>query len=680
MRRLTVRGIRGRASQVRAAAYSARYRAKDWRQRQGPRSALDFENWVERRRLRDQGFPDAWREIPNFRIADPCRLAVLVHVFYPDLLDELLSQLTTIPVDFDLLVTNATGYALQLDSAAAGNVRHSLVLDVDNHGRDIWPMAQVVNAGLLDPYELVLKVHTKRSAWRESHDVLAGSGGEWRESLLSGLLGTRQNVEQIVGAFAEQPDLGIVTADGSLAGPEHWGADLGLTRELLRRLELTVDDPDRLQFAAGSFYWTRAFVLQGLRAFQFSAADFDAEGGHIDGTTAHAVERAIGLLSREAGLSLATRGALPPADADAWTRYRVDAPRRSRVRLVPFYLPQFHPTPENDRWWGTGFTEWTNVASAQPVYQGHNQPNLPGELGFYDLRLDEVRSEQTLLARNHGIEAFMYYYYWFAGRRLLDVPLGRLIASDLEKSFCIMWANENWTRRWDGRTEDVLMGQDYTRVPATEFIDDVLPMLRDRRYLRVEGMPLLAVYRVGQIPNHAAVIAHWREQARKGGVGELLILAVDVADEFDGLSGGYAEAGLDGILGFPPHNLQWDWLPHAPLRVDSRFQGNLLSYRAIVEDARRRLLHQPDTAYPGVLVNFDNTPRRQWAPDLWYGANPYTFRRWLAAACGAVAHREPEQRLVFVNAWNEWAEGAVLEPTRRFGRSYLHAVRDVMYG
>ena len=350
------------------------------------------------------------------------------------------------------------------------------------------------------------------------------------------------------------------------------------------------------------------------------------------------------------------------------------------MEVLAFYLPQFHPTPENDAWWGKGFTEWANVTSARPLYLGHNQPNLPSELGFYDLRVDEVRTAQMDLAATHGVEGFMYYYYWFAGKRLLSKPLETLLASDINKPMCLMWANENWTRRWDGRSSDVLMGQDYEHVPATEFIDDVIEFLADPRYLRVDGRPVLAVYRIAQIPDFRAVIQVWRDRARAAGLGELFLLSVDVLREFDGLVGGPKSAGLDGLLGFPPHNLKWEWMSHGGLAMDPRFKGNLLSYRAMERDAEFRLAVLEDGYFPGVMVTFDNTARRQWSSDIWYGTNPYTFRRWFSAAVSAVAHREPAERLVFVNAWNEWAEGAVLEPSMKFGRSYLLAVRDVVHG
>ncbi|MCW2645078.1 MAG: glycosyl transferase family 2 [Pseudonocardiales bacterium] len=679
MRRITIAGVRRRASRARAVLLYQKAALVAWNRRRGPHLPVDFQDWVERRLDRAAaGFPDVWRvQLTSF--ATPSRVGVLVHAFYRELVPELIAELAAIPVEFDLIVTNATGEPLHIDTSALKRLRNTLVLDVANHGRDILPMVQVVNAGLLDPYELVLKLHTKRSPWRSEHETLGGTGAEWRASLFESLLGNPENVEMILSAFAEDPDLGVVTAPGSLLGTEFWGGDYELVRELLMRIELNVDR-DRLQFPAGSFYWIRGFVLQGLRSLMMTAADFDKELGQIDGTTAHAVERSIGLLSTEAGLRMKVRPELEVVDPVSWRRYRGSAPRAPRARVIPFYLPQFHATEENDAWWGKGFTEWTNVTAARPIYLGHNQPNLPSDLGFYDLRLDAVRQEQMDLASAHGIEGFMYYHYWFAGQRMLNMPIDKLAESDVNKPFCIMWANENWTRRWDGRSSDVLMGQDYDRVPATGFIDDAMHFLADPRYLRIDGKPVLAVYRIAQIPDYRSVVEHWRKRAVDAGVGDLIILSVDVAKDFDGLAGIALADGLDGTLGFPPHNHLWDWVPHGGLRVDRRFKGNILRYQSMVAAAQRTLLRLSEKSYPGVMVTFDNTPRRQWKSDVWFGANPYSFRRWLSAACSAVADREPDSRVVFVNAWNEWAEGAVLEPTRRFGRSYLHAVRDVVFG
>jgi lipopolysaccharide biosynthesis protein len=626
--------------------------------------------WLDR--LPDQrrlALPEQWLPAED-RTTAP-RVAVVVHVFFPELVDQIVDSLDVIPVPFDLLVTNASGTRIDITCPAAASVR---VLEIENHGRDIWPLVQVVNAGLLDTYEIVLKLHTKRSEWRKGHE-LAGSGGQWREALLRDLVGSRAHVSDILGAFAQDPHLGSVTSDESILGPEFWGGNEATTRELARRLELDFEESD-LVFAAGSMYWVRGFVLQGLRGLNMSRHDFEEEAGQINATTAHAIERLLGVLVRESGLRIEGVSA---TGGKALEDPPYGLPVEPRVRVVPFYLPQYHPVPENDRWWGRGFTEWTNVSSARPVFLGHHQPKLPTTTGFYDLRLPESVALQNDLARSAGVYGFMYYHYWFAGRQILERPLQDRLKSDDPTPFCMMWANENWTRRWDGRSKDVLLGQDYEHVPSSQFIQDALQYLLDPRYLRVDGKAVLAVYRPGQIPNLAETVAAWRKIAEDAGVGGLLLLSVDVDAEFDGLSEDSHRFGFDGTLGFPPHRTTWPPQKPRPLEVDYRFHGNILSYQdTVAEQVASMPLHQGVDTYPGVMVTFDNTARRQWSSDIWYGSNPYSFHRWLLAAAEHVSRRLPEHRMVFVNAWNEWAEGAVLEPQDRYGSSYLLAVRSVV--
>jgi lipopolysaccharide biosynthesis protein len=636
-----------------------------------------FTAWVRRGGAgRPALFPAAWRAGAGVTTADPSRVAVLLHVHFPELVDEILAQVALIPVPVDLIVTNSSGTELTL--TPPGNVRNVRLLPVENHGRDIWPTVAVVNSGLLDPYLAVLKVHTKKSAWREGHAELSGSGETWRSGLLGQLLGSRKNVEEILDGFRSDPGLGVLTADGSVLGPEFWGDNQRNTRELARRVEHVLDD-DALRFAAGSMYWCRGIVLQGLRSLNLTEIDFEPEAGQVNATTAHAVERLIGVLTTEAGLRTLERSDLGPAvEPGAWQQFAGE-PLHPRARFVPFYLPQFHPTPENDAWWGTGFTEWTNVTTARPMFQGHHQPRIPTDLGFYDLRVDETREQQARLASWAGIEGFMYYYYWFAGERLLNRPIEALAASDLDFPFCLMWANENWTRRWDGNESDILLGQDYDRVPAEQFIDDVAEFLSDPRYLTVDGKKVLAVYRPAQMPNFAQVAQAWRAEARRRGIGELFLLHVDVGHAMQGLDPN-ADHGLDGSMAFPPHNMLWAGVDRGPLGVHEQFAGNVLSYPAMAEDAIRRTWEGVEPTYfPGAMVRFDNTARRQLTSDLWYGSNPYVFHRWVKALVTAVADREPDRRVIFLNAWNEWAEAAVLEPDDRHGSGYLCALRDAAF-
>ena len=636
-----------------------------------------FDEWVARSGAgRPVLYPPAWRTQGRMVVDEPARVGVLMHAHFPELVPELLDRLAAIPVPFDLIVTNSSGAELEI--RPVGNMRHCRVLPVANHGRDIWPTVAVVSAGLLDPYLVVLKVHTKKSAWREEHAELAGDGAAWRSGFLEQLLGDQENVARILDAFRNDPGLGVVTADGSVLGPEFWGDNQRNARELARRLEFHLDD-DALSFPAGSMYWCRGIVLQGLRAMVLTEEDFEDEAGQVNGTTAHAIERLIGVLTTEAGLTTCERSAVrEPAGTGGHEDFD-GRPLLPRARFIPFYLPQFHPTEENDEWWGQGFTEWTNVTTTRPVFHGHYQPRLPTDLGFYDLRSDEVRAAQAELASFAGIEGFMYYYYWFAGRRLLNRPIESLVHGELEFPFCLMWANENWTRRWDGNSKDVLLAQDYDRVPAEEFIDDVAEFLADPRYMTVGGKKILAVYRPAQMPDFPKVAQRWREIARQRGIGELFLLHVDVGHSMQGLDSS-EDNGLDGSMAFPPHNMLWHGIDRNELAMRHDFQGNAMSYPALADDAALRAARDADpNHFPGAMVTFDNTARRQLSSDFWWGSNPYVFHRWLKSLAGSVTLRDRERRIIFINAWNEWAEAAVLEPTDRHGKSYLLALRDVAY-
>ncbi|MBN9157273.1 MULTISPECIES: glycosyltransferase WbsX family protein [unclassified Microbacterium] len=494
--------------------------------------------------------------------------------------------------------------------------------------------------------------------WNAAQRVLAGANAGLFDPYRTVVLADRQHVTASglghAMAALRDPRVGVVAESRSLpsSSARKWAA----RRFRERQWEIPsdeVDGPGTLDFVC------RAFLLQGLRGLRASVHHLDAHD-HRARLTA-----LIGLLAHEAAAGTASMAPERPADVES---------RPLSPRFVPFYLPQFHPTDENDRWWGRGFTEWTNVAAAVPNFEGHYQPKLPSDLGFYDLRLDSVREEQTALAAGAGIDSFMYYHYWFAGERLLADPLKALLQSDLAQPFCVMWANEDWTRSWDGNPAEILMGQRYDEVSADGFIDDLMPYLRDGRYISVGGKKVLAVYRPDSVPGFPDVVMRWRESALEHGL-ELMILGVEY-----GTISPASRSALDGTMAFPPHNRKYVRANGAGLRLDRGFRGALFSYRGLVEADIANLDRHRDDQFPGVMVGWDNTPRRQSGAHTWLGANPYTFRRWLLAAAESVASRPREHRLVFVNAWNEWAEGAVLEPSVEFGHSYLGVLRDLAEG
>jgi lipopolysaccharide biosynthesis protein len=355
-----------------------------------------------------------------------------------------------------------------------------------------------------------------------------------------------------------------------------------------------------------------------------------------------------------------------------------------RPRVLAFYLPQFHPFPENDEWWGKGFTEWRNVTRGRPQFLGHYQPHLPADLGFYDLRLPEVREAQATLAREHGIDGFCYYHYWFHGKRLMERVFDEVLASGKpDFPFCLCWANEHWTRAWDGRDRQIIQPQAYSDEDHVRHARWLAAVFRDPRYVRVNGKPLFLVYRTRQIPDPQRFADTLREEAAKAGVGELLLAKVeswtiehsppqevgfDVAVEFQPNFGYLGKKlFLRSLLGISRLvQSGWAFARHGHLVFD---------YRMTAEKEVRKA----PPGYPWfrcVTPAWDNTARRQRGAVILSRSTPNVYEWWLrevlrqARDCSATG-----EQVVFLNAWNEWAEGNHLEPDLRYGHAYLQATK-----
>lgn len=349
--------------------------------------------------------------------------------------------------------------------------------------------------------------------------------------------------------------------------------------------------------------------------------------------------------------------------------------RVSNPRIIAFYLPQFHPFPENDRWWGNGFTEWTNVTKAQPNFVGHDQPRLPADLGFYDLRLREIQQQQADLAQRYGIHGFCYYYYWFGGKRLLEQPIEQMLASGKpDMPFCLCWANENWTRRWDGQDQEILMAQSHSPEDDEAVINDLIRYFRDPRYIRIDGRPIILVYRVSLFPDFSATVACWREVCQRQGIGEIYVAMVE-SMELTHSNKHPRDFGCDAAVEFPPQGMAEQTAPSGEV-INPEFAGAVADYRDIaVRYATRDFPGY--TRFKGVMPGWDNTARRQNNSFCFEHATPGTFQAWLEDSIEQTRQQHyGDEKLVFVNAWNEWAEGAYLEPDRRFGHSYLEAVKN----
>ncbi|MFC1798567.1 glycoside hydrolase family 99-like domain-containing protein [Thermodesulfobacteriota bacterium] len=362
-------------------------------------------------------------------------------------------------------------------------------------------------------------------------------------------------------------------------------------------------------------------------------------------------------------------------DADLHPDYEAESfpnIRPSTVKLIAFYFPQYHPFEENDRFWGRGFTEWTNTTKTAPMFEGHYQPRLPGELGFYDTRLKEVLNRQIELAKQYGIYGFCLHHYFFDKKPVMRAPFNLILSNqDLDIPFCLHWANEPWTVRWDGLTTKtgMLLDQNHSEESDIAFFDDIAPVLNDPRYITVDSRPLLIIYRPGLFPNMKKTIERWRKCCHKLGLKDLYLALMHT--EFEGIvkPGKY---GFDAAIEYPPHNLGVRPCNHDVQLYDPAFMGDIYDYEEAVQKSlnRRKPKH---TMFRGVLTGWDCTPRRA-NPDIFINCKPSIYQDWLEGLCRySEKNLAEKKRFVFINAWNEWAEGAYLEPDRKYGYGYLGA-------
>ena len=357
----------------------------------------------------------------------------------------------------------------------------------------------------------------------------------------------------------------------------------------------------------------------------------------------------------------------------------------ANLRAIAFFLPQYHPIAENDEWWGKGFTEWRNVTKAKPLFPGHYQPHLPADLGFYDLRLPEVREAQAELARGSGIHGFCYYHYWFNGRRILEHPVNAMLASGRpDFPFCLCWANENWTRAWDGGEQHMLLEQHYSAEDDLAQIRSLIPAFADPRYIRIDGRPLFLVYRTELLPDPVRTAELWRSEVRKAGLGDLYLARVEnFVTRVDPRS-----IGFDAAVEFAPHGAHVGKIKFrgpferllAKLGLMSRayIDNKVVNYRAMMLG----MLAKPDPGFKRfrcVTPMWDNTARRPSGAEIYVGSTPALYQEWLKEIARRTIEKfPPGERIVFVNAWNEWAEGCHLEPDLKWGRQYLEATKAAL--
>ena len=347
------------------------------------------------------------------------------------------------------------------------------------------------------------------------------------------------------------------------------------------------------------------------------------------------------------------------------------------VSCIALYLPQFHQTVENDEWWGEGFTEWTNCKTAVPLFNGHYQPHVPHpDIGYYDLSDVNVMRKQANMAKEYGVSGFCFYYYWFQnGQRMLEKPINNwLETSDINFPFCFCWANENWTRTWTGGGE-ILMEQDHGVENLTNMIREMIKAFKDDRYITINGKPVLLVYRAELIPDIQVIVQMWQDEVKKAGLPGVYLVSVENVKAADP-----DQYGFDAALEFAPSNLKANvFFSNSKIEVEKHSNLNFHSYTS----AAQNLMYRPDPGYKrfrSVFPGWDNSPRRKNnEPRIYHGNNLNEFKKHLTRTVKyTISYFPEEERLFFINAWNEWGEGAHLEPDEKNGHAYLQTVKDIM--
>ncbi len=614
-----------------------------------------------------------------------------VHLFHTDQAEEIARYLSNIPVRFTLLISVAQGevterwrlfFMQRLPRLGACVVKQAM-----NRGRDTLPWVVTFRSEIV-AHDLLLHIHTKKSDYSEAL-------GSWRAFLLHHTMGSAGVVSDVLNIFETTPKAGLVYPPyfGALKGQPSWGGNKATVNRLLATMSLGSAPEKCPDFPAGSFFWCRTLALAPLLKAGITEEEFDEEHGQIDGTLAHAIERVVALVCERsgytnlcAGVDLASDSAVAVnASLSGAGAVEIEPARGGRPVVVSaFYLPQFHPFAINDDHWGVGFTEWSNVARGRPRFYGHLQPKLPGDTGFYDLRLRETHEKQIELARRYGVSNFCMYYYRFGGTRAMAEPVAvfRSIKQN-DVTYCYCWANESWTRAWDGATSEVILHQAYDQATLDGLIDDLAEAIKGPSYQFIDGRPVFMIYQLATVPDPASWVGEIRMRIKELTGHDLIVGSV------------YSELFIDThlkcvdfVVQFPPHRIprvkprelisSTEVSPFEPDRGDffesySSVMNASLSHEALLP---RMLM--------GVCPDWDNTSRRQKKAHVLVGSTPYEFRKWVAAAkrstCERYERGDIPVPMMFVNAWNEWAEGAMLEPGAHHGHAYLEALKAGLGG
>ena len=610
------------------------------------------------------------------------RVAVHLHLYYQDMADSCLVYLNNIPYAFDLFVSVPEGLDPQeikdkatQQLAGAGGI---VVEQVPNRGRDIAPF--IIQFGdRLRAYDYVAHIHTKKSP---RNTALAG----WFDAIMSQLLGSQSRIAQIFKLLDDDGKVVYPAGRYTEAWDDTgWSDNRDIAATLLGRMSrFDMADFPYVEFPQGFMFWAKTSAIADFLTLPIGYEAFPEEPLAHDATVAHALERILLICTtrsegRNYRLESPELSAVPTEFYEDQQNFAESIVHPS-IKVLAYYLPQFHPTPENDEWHGVGFTEWHKVRAANPLFQGHYQQHVPHpDIGYYQLNGPEILEKQAGLMRQAGVHGLIFYHYWFSGRLILEKPAQMLLANpQIQMPFSFCWANENWTRRWDGNEQDVLLGQVYSPEDAKAFIEYLIPFFKDPRYIKVEGRPVLFVYRPSAVVHCAEYIRIWQETCIAHGLKAPYVVATltrgATAPQDYGMDAAVERVLNDWTAG-AVRELKGELRPYQPIN------GSVLSYPEVANHYMNKIRNENFMQFRSLVPVWDNTPRYGSEAYALHGFSPKVMQQWLEHIIRYSVNVLPEdRRFVVVNAWNEWAEGAHIEPDQRYGYAYLNGIGRALSG
>jgi lipopolysaccharide biosynthesis protein/glycosyltransferase involved in cell wall biosynthesis len=624
-----------------------------------------------------------YHTLPEKLPASPS-IAIHLHLFYVDMMDTCAAYLKNVPIPFSLYISiPETANAEEITQYLRINLPLLNTISLKktpNRGRDIAPFIIEFGRELLQ-YDVVAHIHTKKSP-HNSHLE------NWFEEMMGMLFGSPAAVHQILQLL--QNDAKFVYPAPSqkiLIGESGWGENYTFAKRYAKKhFKEKIEQYPLVEFPQGTMFWATSAALQKFLRSPLKYTDFPAEPIPVDGTLAHALERLLliaanKLPGRNYRLYTPDSNIKEPAYEEHHDYMREVA--HPSVKVLSYYLPQFYPTPENDLWHGKGFTEWNKVISSNPLFYGHYQQRAPhDDIGYYSLTTTDTFKQQSLLMKQAGVYGQVFYHYWFSGKLILEKPTQMLLAdSSIDIPFCFCWANENWTRKWDGNESEILLQQNYSAQDAEAFINYLIPFFKDKRYITIENRPILFVYRPSSIPDFPLYQRIWKETCAQHNLPEPYVVAILTRGAKSPHDFGM-DAGCERVLN--------DWTNGAVKDITNTLQpywdinGSVLDYDAVADHYMGQAAPTDFPYFRSLIPSWDNTPRYGSEAYIIHNSTPRKFQQWMEYLVQDAEKRLPaDRRFILVNAWNEWAESAVLDPDKRFGYAYLNsigrALSDVTY-